>query len=81
MSLQEVIRRLLLCLDDSHKKICTAVSMVVASIAYYDWPEHWPELLPFLMKLINDQTNMNGGKFWVLEFYLEMYLFYKIHCF
>ncbi|XP_057528607.1 uncharacterized protein LOC130807420 isoform X4 [Amaranthus tricolor] len=57
---KEVIRRLLLCLDDSHKKICTAVSMVVASIAYYDWPEHWPELLPFLMKLINDQTNMNG---------------------
>lgn len=64
MHLQEVIRRLLLlCLDDSHRKICTAVSMAVASIAHYDWPEDWPELLPFLMKLINDQTNMNGGKF------------------
>uniref|UniRef100_A0A803L7D5 Importin N-terminal domain-containing protein n=1 Tax=Chenopodium quinoa TaxID=63459 RepID=A0A803L7D5_CHEQI len=58
---KEVIRRLLLlCLDDTHRKICTAVSMAVASIAYYDWPEDWPELLPFLMKLINDQTNMNG---------------------
>ncbi|XP_056696512.1 uncharacterized protein [Spinacia oleracea] len=58
---KEVIRRLLLlCLDDSHRKICTAVSMAVASIAHYDWPENWPELLPFLMKLINDQTNMNG---------------------
>lgn len=58
---KEVIRRLLLlCLDDSHRKICTAVSMAVASIAHYEWPEEWPELLPFLMKLINDQTNMNG---------------------
>lgn len=58
---KEVIRRLLLlCLDDSHKKICTAVGMAVASIAHYDWPEDWPDLLPFLLKLINDRTNMNG---------------------
>ncbi|CAL8095982.1 unnamed protein product [Prunus armeniaca] len=34
--------------------------MAVASIAVYDWPEVWPDLLPYLMKLINDQTNMNG---------------------
>ncbi|KAE9446082.1 hypothetical protein C3L33_22005, partial [Rhododendron williamsianum] len=51
---------LLLSLDDSHRKICTAVSMAVASIAHYDWPEDWPDLLPLLLKLINDQTNMNG---------------------
>ncbi|XP_041010366.1 importin-9 isoform X1 [Juglans microcarpa x Juglans regia] len=56
-----VIRRLLLfSLDDSHKKICTAISMAVASIAVYDWPENWPDLLPFMLKLISDQTNMNG---------------------
>lgn len=56
-----VVRRLLLLsLDDSHRKICTAISMAVASIAVYDWPEVWPDLLPYLMKLINDQTNMNG---------------------
>ncbi|KAL6294959.1 hypothetical protein ACE6H2_003101 [Prunus campanulata] len=56
-----VVRRLLLLsLDDSHRKICTAISMAVASIAAYDWPEVWPDLLPYLMKLINDQTNMNG---------------------
>lgn len=58
---KEAIRRLLLIsLDDSHRKICTAVSMAVASIAHYDWPEDWPDLLPLLLKLINDQTNMNG---------------------
>ncbi|KAK2994344.1 hypothetical protein RJ640_017856 [Escallonia rubra] len=55
------IRRLLLSsLDDSHKKICTAIGMAVASIAHYDWPEDWPDLLPFLLKLINDQSNMNA---------------------
>ncbi|KAM2330241.1 hypothetical protein ACFX1X_021099 [Malus domestica] len=56
-----VVRRLLLLsLDDSHRKICTAVSMAVASIAAYDWPEDWPDLLPYLLKLISDHNNMNG---------------------
>ncbi|XP_010262045.1 PREDICTED: importin-9 isoform X2 [Nelumbo nucifera] len=56
-----VIRQLLLLsLDDPHGKICTAVGMAVASIAHYDWPEDWPDLLPFLLKLIGDQTNMHG---------------------
>jgi hypothetical protein len=49
-------------LDDSHRKICTAISMAVASIAVYDWPEEWPDLLPFLLKLISDQNKMNGGE-------------------
>lgn len=35
--------------------------MAVASVAQYDWPEDWPDLLPFLLKLINDQTNLNAG--------------------
>ncbi|KAF3430975.1 hypothetical protein FNV43_RR25705 [Rhamnella rubrinervis] len=56
-----VIRRLLLLsLDDPHRKMCTAISMAVASIAVYDWPEDWPDLLPYLLKSINNQTNMNG---------------------
>ncbi|KAM4120044.1 hypothetical protein ACJW30_03G103900 [Castanea mollissima] len=56
-----VIRRLLLMsLDDPQRKICTAISMAVASIAVYDWPEEWPDLLPSLLKLISDQSNMNG---------------------
>ncbi|KAL4185570.1 hypothetical protein AMTRI_Chr10g6660 [Amborella trichopoda] len=56
-----LIRNLLpLALDDPHGKICVAVGMAVASIAQYDWPEQWPELMPFLLKLISDQTNMNG---------------------
>ncbi|KAH0756039.1 hypothetical protein KY290_026309 [Solanum tuberosum] len=55
------IRDLLLpLLDDPHRKICTAIGMAVASIAHYDWPEDWPDLLPSLMKCITDQTNMNA---------------------
>ncbi|KAJ4848224.1 hypothetical protein Tsubulata_014396 [Turnera subulata] len=58
---KEVIRRLLLSsLDDSHRRICTAISMAITTVAVYDWPEDWPDLLPFLMKLINDQSNVNG---------------------
>ncbi|RZC58374.1 hypothetical protein C5167_005683 [Papaver somniferum] len=56
-----VIRNLLLpSLDDPHGKVCTAVGMAVASIAQYDWPEDWPDLLPVLLKLMNDQTNISG---------------------
>ncbi|KAK5776797.1 uncharacterized protein LOC108479424 [Gossypium arboreum] len=56
-----VIRGLLLStLDDPNRKLCTAISMAVAAIAVYDWPESWPDLLPFLLKLIGDQTSMNG---------------------
>lgn len=58
---KDIIRRmLLLTLDDPHRKICTAIGMAVASIAVYDWPELWPDLLPFLLNLINSQTNLNG---------------------
>ncbi|XP_058114945.1 uncharacterized protein LOC131257969 isoform X2 [Magnolia sinica] len=58
---KEAVRRLLLqALDDPHGKICTAVGMAVASIAHYDWPEDWPDLLPLLLRLISDQANMNG---------------------
>ncbi|KAF2551103.1 hypothetical protein F2Q68_00035166 [Brassica cretica] len=58
---KDLIRGLLLgSLDDSHRKISTAISMDISSIATYDWPEEWPELLPFLLRLISDQNNING---------------------
>ncbi|KAG9448691.1 hypothetical protein H6P81_008656 [Aristolochia fimbriata] len=58
---KSIIRQhLLLALDDPHGKICTAVGMAVASIAQYDWPEDWPDLLPLLLNLIGDQSNVNG---------------------
>ncbi|KAK5836212.1 hypothetical protein PVK06_011972 [Gossypium arboreum] len=57
-----VIRVLLLStLDVPNRKLCTVISMAVAAITVYDWPESWPDLLLFLLKLIGDQTSMNGG--------------------
>ena len=68
---QEIIRRiLLLTLDDPHRKICTAIGMAVASIAAYDWPELWPDLLPVLLNLVNNQTNLNAGKYFCLTWSL-----------
>ncbi|KAL5725979.1 uridine/cytidine kinase [Ranunculus cassubicifolius] len=56
-----VIRQLLLMsLDDSHAKICTAIGMSVASIAQYDWPGEWHDFLPVILEMISSQTNMNG---------------------
>ncbi|GFQ01727.1 importin-9 [Phtheirospermum japonicum] len=56
------IRGLLIAsLDDPSKKICTAVSVALSTIAHYDWPDEWPELLPFLLNLINDQTKLNAA--------------------
>ncbi|KAG6426161.1 hypothetical protein SASPL_110379 [Salvia splendens] len=55
------IRGLLLSsLDDPNKKICTAVSVAVSTIAQYDWPDDWPELVSFLLSLISDQTKLNA---------------------
>ncbi|XP_073131458.1 uncharacterized protein [Henckelia pumila] len=51
---------LLSLLDDPHKKICTAVSVAVSTIAQYDWPDDWPDLAPFLLSLINDQSKLNA---------------------
>ncbi|KAL8540576.1 hypothetical protein ACS0TY_001996 [Phlomoides rotata] len=47
---------LLASLEDPHMMICIAVSVSVSTIAQYDWPE----LLPFLLSLLNDQTKLNA---------------------
>jgi len=46
-------------LEDPHGKIRTAVGMAIASIANWDWPEEWPGLMDYLIRLINDRTDVN----------------------
>ncbi|KAJ7556791.1 hypothetical protein O6H91_05G098700 [Diphasiastrum complanatum] len=54
------IRSLLLsALDDPCGKVRTAVGMAVASIAAWDWPEEWPDLLGYLLESISGQSNLN----------------------
>ncbi|KAL8137791.1 hypothetical protein V2J09_003792 [Rumex salicifolius] len=58
---KEVVRGILLSLlNNSHRKISTAISMAVASIANYDWPVDWPDFMPFMIKMLNDPTNIHG---------------------
>jgi hypothetical protein len=35
--------------------------MAIASIANWDWPEEWPGLMDYLIRLINDRTDVNKG--------------------
>ncbi|PKU87531.1 hypothetical protein MA16_Dca018062 [Dendrobium catenatum] len=59
---KRIMHQLLLpSLDDPNRKIRTAISMAIVSIAQYDWPDDWPELLPFLLKLISEQKTISGG--------------------
>ncbi|XP_020590450.1 importin-9 isoform X2 [Phalaenopsis equestris] len=58
---KRIMHQLLLpSLDDPNRKIRTAISMAIVSIAQYDWPDDWPELLPFLLKLISEKKNIGG---------------------
>ncbi|KAL8464057.1 hypothetical protein ACS0TY_033832 [Phlomoides rotata] len=60
--MQVSIRGLLLAsLEDPHKMICTAVSVAISTITQYDWPDDWPELLPFFLSLLNDQTKFKAA--------------------
>ncbi len=37
--------------------------MAIASIAHWEWPEHWPSLITDLIKCLNsgDQNLINGA--------------------
>ncbi|CAA0806879.1 ARM repeat superfamily protein, partial [Striga hermonthica] len=53
----ETMKGLLLALlDDPSKKIRTAVSVAVSAIA----PEDWPELVPYLLNLIYNNSTLNA---------------------
>lgn len=59
---QAAIRGLLpRALEDPHGKIRTAVGMAIATIANWDWPEEWPDLMGYLLNLINDRSDVNKG--------------------
>ena len=49
-------------LGDQSAKVQTAVGLVVASIAKWDVPEEWPQLLPALLGVIQARTNDIEGR-------------------
>ena len=48
-------------LSDDIPKIRTAVGMAIASIAKWDWPEKWPELLPGLVGMLRTRSSPHAG--------------------
>ncbi|PPD96009.1 hypothetical protein GOBAR_DD06994 [Gossypium barbadense] len=59
--------------------------MAIAAIAVYDWPESWPDLLPFLLKLIGDQTSMNGvllllNSYGLAETFIQLFIHGGLRC-
>jgi hypothetical protein len=44
-------------LGSAHSKIRTTVSQVIATIASYDFPEQWPELLPGLLQCLASDSS------------------------
>lgn len=68
---KDEIRPLLLStLSDSERKIRSAAAFAVSTIARYDWPEDWPNLLTSLVQLLNSGSTdaVHGAMRVVLEF-------------
>lgn len=69
------LRRALLDLattTDTNRKVKAAASYAVSKIAAADFPEVWPDLLPSLMQIINDQTSSNGALHGALKVLLDL---------
>ena len=49
-------------LGDKSAKLQTAVGLVVATIAKWDVPDEWPQLLPALLGVIQTRSNDLAGK-------------------
>lgn len=46
-------------LQDPDSKIRTAVGVVIATIANWDWPQAWPGLLEYIVNCIKQQEEPN----------------------
>ncbi|KAA8648257.1 hypothetical protein EYZ11_008023 [Aspergillus tanneri] len=70
------IRRVLLDLatvtETSERKVKASASFAVSKIASADFPEQWPELLPFLLQIINDTSSTAGALHGALKVLLDL---------
>lgn len=69
------VRRALLDLattTDTNRKVKSSASFAVSKIAAADFPEEWPDLLPSLMQIINDQNSSDGALHGALKVLLDL---------
>ncbi|KAL4980104.1 armadillo-type protein [Aspergillus desertorum] len=56
----------------SERKVKSAASFAVSKIASADYPEQWPELLPALLRIINDTNSTSGALHGALKVLLDL---------
>ncbi|KAL3478607.1 armadillo-type protein [Aspergillus californicus] len=56
----------------SERKVKSAASYAVSKIASADFPEQWPELLPALLRIINDTNSTPGALHGALKVLLDL---------
>ncbi|KAL6239684.1 hypothetical protein BDW75DRAFT_198041 [Aspergillus navahoensis] len=56
----------------SERKVKSAASFAVSKIASADYPEQWPELLPALLRIINDTNSTPGALHGALKVLLDL---------
>ena len=75
MQAKSSIRKMLpLGLKDSHSKVRSSVAYAISAIAYWDWPDAWPDLFNILMEALRsgDGNAVHGamrvltGTHWII---------------
>ncbi|KAL5003271.1 armadillo-type protein [Aspergillus recurvatus] len=59
-------------IEVSERKVKSAASFAVSKIASADYPEQWPELLPALLRTINDTNSTPGALHGALKVLLDL---------
>ncbi|RDW78639.1 putative importin beta-5 subunit [Aspergillus mulundensis] len=59
-------------IEVSERKVKSAASFAVSKIASADYPEQWPELLPALLRIINDTNSTPGALHGALKVLLDL---------
>ncbi|KAL4787887.1 armadillo-type protein [Aspergillus varians] len=71
-NIRQVLLDLATTTEVSERKIKSAASFVVSKIASADYPEQWPELLPALLRIINDSNSTPGALHGALKVLLDL---------
>ncbi|KAL4919558.1 armadillo-type protein [Aspergillus aurantiobrunneus] len=70
--IRQVLLDLATTVEVSERKVKSAASFAVSKIASADYPEQWPELLPALLRIINDTNTTPGALHGALKVLLDL---------
>ncbi|CBF86299.1 hypothetical protein AN2164.2 [Aspergillus nidulans FGSC A4] len=70
--IRQALLELATVIEVSERKVKSAASFAVSKIASADYPEQWPELLPALLRIINDTNSTPGALHGALKVLLDL---------